>query len=119
MIMIVVISKLCKKEQLSSYCLIFESVSSQIILDNFIQDFILIISLRVINNRELLFNYLNLADFLLKIKNNARISIHYNAFQKVKMIFNMLKKQLCKVCNCTIILDEYKQNIFHNMTYYD
>src|SRR6266496_4009955 len=119
MITIVVIDKLCKKKQLSSHCLIFESISSQIILDNSIQDFILIVSLRVISSRELLLNYLNLTDFLSQIRSNVRISICHNAFQKVKTTFNMLKEQLCEVCSCTVISDEYKQSIFHNVTYYD
>src|SRR5216117_538500 len=108
MIMIVIIDELHKRKQLSSHYLIFRSISSQIILDNFIQDFTLTVSLKVISSRELLLNYLNLADFLSKIRNNARISIHHNAFQEVKMTFNMLKKQLCEVCSCTIISDEYK-----------
>src|SRR5436190_17640886 len=103
MIMTVVINELCKREQLSSYCLIFESVSSQIILDNSIQDFILTVSLRVISSREMLLNYLNLTDFSLKIEDNARIFICNNVFQKIKTTFNMLKKQLCKVCSCNII----------------
>src|SRR5436190_21130089 len=104
MITAVVINKLRKRKQLSSHCLIFESINSQIILNNFIQDFTLIISLKMISSRELLLNYLNLAD-LSKIRNNIRIFICYNAFQKIKMTFNMLKKQLCKVCSCTIILN--------------
>src|SRR5436190_22145390 len=108
MIMIVVINELHKKKQLSLHYLIFESVSSQIVLDNFIQDFTLIISLRMISSRELLLNYLNLADFLSKIRINARISIYYNVFYKIKTIFNMLKKQLSEVCSCIVILSEYK-----------
>ena len=78
--MIVVINELHKKKQLSLHYLIFESVSSQIILDNFIQDFTLIINLRVISSRELLLNYLNLANFLSKIRSNTRIFIHHNVF---------------------------------------
>src|SRR5437773_1871372 len=115
MITAVVINKLCKKKQLNSHHLIFRNVSSQIILDNFIQDFILIINLRVISSRELLLNYLNLVNFSSKIRNNARIFIHYNVSQKIKITFNMLKKQFCEICSCTIISNEYKQNIFYNI----
>src|SRR6266496_3781283 len=106
MITAVVINKLCKKEQLSLHCLIFKSISSQIIFNNFIQDFILIINLKIISSRELLLNYLNLADFSSKIRSNARIFICHNASQKAKMTFNMLKEQLCEVCSCTVISDE-------------
>ena len=119
MIMIVIINKLSKRKQFSSHCLIFRSVSSQIVLDNLIQYFTLIISLRVINDRETLLNQLNLTDFLSKIRSYVRISIHHYAFQKVKMTFNMFKKQFHKVCSCNVISDEYKQNVFNNMTYYN
>ena len=78
--MIVVINKLHKKKQLNSHHLILENVSSQIILNNFIQDFILIANLKMISSRKLLFNYLNLANFMSKIRSNARIFIHYNVF---------------------------------------
>src|SRR5436190_5214437 len=119
MITAVIIDKLCKRKQLSSHYLIFRSVSSQIVLNNSIQSFILIIYLRMISSRETSFNHLNLTNFLSKIQNNARIFIHHNAFQKVKITFNMLKKELCEVCSCSIISDKYKQYIFHNMTNYD
>src|SRR6266487_504943 len=109
MITAVVIDELHKRKQLSSHHLIFRSVSSQIVLNNSIQNFTLIISLKMISSRELSLNYLNLADFSSKIRNNVRISICHNAFQKVKMTFNMLKEQFCKVCSCTVILNEYKQ----------
>ena len=118
MITAVIIDELCKKKQFCSHCLIFESVSSQIILDNLIQSFTLIIHLRMISDRETSFNHLNLADFLSKIQSNARISICHNASQKVKMTFNMLKKELHKVCSCSVILSEYKQYILCNMTNY-
>ena len=118
MIMIVIINKLCKKKQFSSYYLIFKSISSQIILNNLIQSFILIIHLKMISDREMLFNHLNLADFLLKIWHNVRIFIHHNAFQEVKMTFNMLKKEFHEVCNCSVISDEYKQCILCNMINY-
>src|SRR5436190_16557289 len=119
MITVIVINKLNKKEQLNSHCLIFRNVSFQIIFDNFIQDFILIINLKMISNKKSLFNYLNLTDFLSKMRNNSRIFICNNVFQKVKMTFNMLKKQLCEICSCNIILNRYKQNVFNNMIYYD
>ena len=119
MITTIIINKLHKKEQLSSYCLIFRSVSSQIVLDNSIQDFTLIISLRIISNKELLLNYLNLADFSLKVRDNVRISICHNVFQKVKIILNMLKKELYKVCSYKVILSEYKQHILYNIAHYD
>ena len=118
MIMTVIIDKLHKREQLCSHCLIFWSICSQIVLDNLIQSLTLIIHLRVISNRELLLNHLNLTDFLLKVRDNARISIHYNASWEVKMTLNMLKKELCEVYNCRVILNEYKQYILHNMTNY-
>src|SRR5205809_1940682 len=72
----------------------------------------------MISDRELLLNHLNLTDFSSKVRDNARISIHHNASQKVKMTFNMLKKELCEVCSCRVISDEYKQYILHNITYY-
>src|SRR5437773_11680216 len=118
MITAIIIDELCKKKQLNSHCLIFESVSFQIILDNLIQDFTLIINLRVISSREMLFNHLNLADFLSKIQSNARIFICYNVSQEIKITFDMFKKKLCEVCSCNVISDEYKQYIFCNMTYY-
>ena len=31
----------------------------------------------------------------------------------------MLKKELNKICSCRIILNEYKQHIFDDITYYD
>src|SRR5438034_7010704 len=119
MIMTVIIDELSKRQQFSSHCLIFESVSSQIVFDNSIQGFTLIISLRVISDRELPLNYLNLTDFLSKVRDNSRISIHNNASQEAKSTFNMLKKQLCEICSCSIISDEYKQSVFSNTTYYD
>src|SRR5438034_10187921 len=118
MIMIVIINKLHKKEQLYSYYLIFRSISSQIIFNNSIQSFILIVHLKMISDREMSFNHLNLADFSSKIQSNVRISICHNAFQRIKTIFNMLKKELCEVCNCSIISNKYKQCIFCNMTNY-
>src|SRR5216117_1699341 len=108
MIMTVIIDKLSKKKQSSSHCLIFESVDSQIVFNNSIQDFTLIISLRMISCKEMLLNYLNLADFSSKIRSYMRISIHHYASQKVKMTFNMFKKQFHKVCSCTIISDRQK-----------
>src|SRR5438034_11838877 len=105
MIMIVIIDELNKRKQFSSHCLIFKSVSSQIILDNLIQCFTLIISLRVISSRKMLLNQLNLADFLSKIRSYARIFIHHYASQKVKTTFNMFKKKLCEVCSCNVISD--------------
>ena len=90
-----------------------------IIFDNLIQSFTLIIHLRVISDREMLFDYLDLAYFLSKIEDNLRISICDNASQKVKMTFNMLKKELSKIHSYKIILNEYKQCVFDDMTYYD
>src|SRR5436190_3356690 len=119
MITAVIIDKLCKRKQLSSHYLIFRSVSSQIVLNNSIQSFILIIYLRMISSRETSFNHLNLTDFLSKIQSNARIFIHHNAFQKVKTTFNMLKKKLCEVCSCSIISNKYKQYIFYNIAHYN
>ena len=116
--MTVIISKLCKREQLCSHCLIFWSICSQIVLDNSIQSFTLTVCLKVISSRETLFNHLNLTNFLSKIWSNVRISIYHNAFQKVKTTFNMLKKKFHKVCSCSVILSEYKQCILCNMTYY-
>ena len=118
MITTVIINKLHKKKQLCSYCLIFWSICFQIVLDNSIQSFILIVHLRVINSKEISFNHLNLADFSLKIWSNARISICYNASWKIKMTFNMFKKKLYEVCSCNVILNEYKQYILCNMTHY-
>src|SRR5204863_7038450 len=114
----VVINKLHKKKQLSSHYLIFKSIDSQIIFNNLIQSFILIIYLKMISNRKSSFNYLNLADFLLKIRSNVRIFICYNVFQKVKTTFNMLKEQLYEVCSYTVILSEYKQHVFDDTAYY-
>ena len=119
MIMTIIINELCKKEQLSSHCLIFRNVSSQIILNNLIQSFTLTVYLKMISSREMLLNHLNLADFSSKIWSNVRISICYNASWRVKMTFNMLKKELCEVCSCSVISDEYKQCILSNMTNYD
>ena len=72
----------------------------------------------MISNREISFNHLDFIYFLLKIKDNARISIYDNTFQKVKIIFNMLKKKLNKICSCKIISNEYKQHILDNIIYY-
>ena len=118
MITTVIINKLHKKEQFCSYCLIFWNICSQIIFNNLIQSFILIICLKMISSRKMLFNYLNLADFSSKIQSNTRIFIHYNVFQEIKITLNMFKKKLCKVCSCSVILSKYKQCILHNMTYY-
>ena len=118
MITTVIIDKLCKKEQLSSHCLIFRNVSSQIIFNNLIQSFILTVCLKMISSREMLFNHLNLADFLSKIWSNVRIFIYYDASWKIKTTFNMLKKKLCKICTCNVISDEYKQYILHNIANY-
>ena len=117
--MIVIINKLHKKEQLCSHYLIFWSIYSQIILDNSIQSFTLIVCLKMISDRKMLLNHLNLADFLSKIWSNVRIFIHYNASWKVKMTFNIFKKKLCEICSYNIILNEYKQYIFCNMTNYN
>ena len=119
MITAVIIDKLCKREQLCSHYLIFWSICSQIVLNNSIQSFTLIICLKMISDREMWLNYLNLADFLSKIWNNARIFIHHNAFQKIKTTFNMLKKEFHKVCSCNVILNKYKQYILHNMINYN
>ena len=116
--MIVIIDELCKRKQLSSHCVIFKNVSSQIILDNLIQSFTLIICLKIISNREILFNHLNLTNFLSKIWSNVRIFIYHDASWKIKMIFNMFKKEFCEICSCSIISNEYKQYIFCNMTNY-
>ena len=118
MITIVIINELCKKKQLCSYCLIFWSIYSQIILNNLIQSFILTVYLKMISSREMLFNYLNLTNFSSKIWSNARISIHHDASWKVKTTFYMLKKKLHEVCNCNVILNEYKQCIFCNTANY-
>ena len=118
MITTVIIDELHKKKQLCSHCLIFWNICSQIVLDNLIQSFTLIIHLKIISNREMLLNHLNFTDFLSKIWNNVRISIHYDASWKVKTTFNMLKKKFHKVCSCSVILNEYKQCIFYNMTNY-
>ena len=118
MIMIVIINKLCKKKQLCSYCLIFWSICFQIIFDNLIQSFILTVYLKMISNKKMLLNHLNLADFSSKIWSNARIFICYDVSWKIKMTFNMFKKKLHEVCSCNIILNEYKQYILHNMTNY-
>ena len=48
-----------------------------------------------------------------------RIFICDNVFQKVKIIFNMLKKELSKIHSCRIILNEYKQHILDNTAYYN
>ena len=118
MITVVIIDKLCKKKQLCSHCLIFWNIYSQIILNNLIQSFTLIIHLRMINSKKVLFNHLNLINFSLKIWSNVRIFIHHNVFQKVKTTFNMLKKKIHKVCSYDIILSEYKHYILCNMTHY-
>ena len=118
MITAVIINELCKRKQLCLHYLIFWSICSQIIFDNSIQSFTLIIYLKIINDKETSFNHLNFTNFLSKIWNNARISIHHNAFQKVKITFNMLKKKLNEICSCNIISNEYKQCILHNMTNY-
>ena len=118
MITAIIIDELCKKKQLCSHYLIFWSICSQIVFDNLIQSFILIIFLKMISDKEMLFNHLNLTNFLSKIWSNVRISICYNAFQKVKMTFNMLKKKLHEVCSCSIISSEYKQCIFCNTANY-
>ena len=119
MITAVIIDKLHKREQLCSHCLIFWSICSQIILDNLIQSFTLTVCLRMISSRESLLNYLNLTDFSSKIQSNVRIFIHHNASQRVKTTFNMLKKKLHEVCSCNIILNKYKQYIFHNTANYN
>ena len=119
MITAVIINKLCKKKQLCSHCLIFWNICSQIVLNNSIQSFILIICLKVISDKKMLLNHLNLVDFLSKIWSNARISIYYNVSWKVKTTFNMLKKELCEICSCSIISNEYKQYILHNVTNYN
>jgi len=116
--MTVIIDELHKRKQLCSHYLIFWSICSQIVFDNLIQSFTLVVYLKVISSRETLLNHLNLADFSSKIWSNVRISIHYNASQKVKMTFNMLKKELCEICSCSVILNEYKQCILCNMTNY-
>ena len=108
MILIIIIDKLHKREQLCSHCLIFWNICSQIVLNNSIQSFTLTVHLKMISNRETSLNYLNLADFSSKIWNNVRISICHDAFQKVKIIFNMLKKELCEVCSYNVISDKYK-----------
>ena len=118
MITAVIINELCKKKQLSSYYLIFRSVNSQIILNNLIQSFTLTVYLKIISSRKMLLNHLDLADFSSKIWSNVRIFICYDASWEVKMIFNMLKKKLHEVCSCNVILNEYKQCIFCNMTNY-
>ena len=117
--MTVIINKLHKKEQLCLYCLIFWNICSQIILNNLIQSFTLIVHLRMISDREMLLNHLNLADFLSKIWSNVRISICHDTSWKVKMTFNMLKKKLHEICNYNIVLNKYKQYIFYNMTNYN
>jgi len=119
MILTVIIDELHKKKQLCSYYLIFWSICSQIVLDNLIQSFTLTVYLRVISNRKILFNHLNLTDFLLKIWSNVRISIYHNASQKVKIILNMFKKKLHEVCSYKVILSKYKQCILYNMIYYN
>ena len=108
----VIIDKLHKKKQFCSYCLIFWSVSLQIVLDYSIQSFTLIICLRVISSRKMLFDDLNLTDLSSEVWHHAGVSICDNASRWVKMTLNMLKKQLSKVCSCSIITDEYKQHIF-------
>ena len=118
MILTVIIGKLHKRKQLCPHCLIFWSICPQIVLDNLIQSFTLIIHLRVISNRELSLNHLNLADFSSKIQSNARISIHHNASWRIKIILYMLKKEFHKVCSYSIISDEYKQCILYNTTNY-
>ena len=80
----------------------------QIIFDNLIQSFTLTVCLRVISNKKILLDYLDLIYFSSKIRDNSRIFICDNASQKVKIIFNMLKKELSKICSCKIILNEYK-----------
>ena len=59
------------------------------------------------------------ADFPPEVRSNTGISIDDDASWEVKTTFNMFKKQLYEICNCTIILNEYKQHVFDNITYYD
>ncbi len=73
----------------------------------------------MINNKEILLDYFDFTYFLSKIENNVRISICDNAFQKVKIIFNMLKKELDKIHSYKIISNEYKQYILNDIIYYD
>ena len=73
----------------------------------------------MISNKETSLDYLDLTYFLSKIRNNSRISICDNASQKVKMTFNMLKKELSKICSYKIILSKYKQCVLDDTTYYN
>ena len=91
----------------------------QIVFDNLIQSFTLTVCLKMISNREILLDHLDFAYFLSKIKDNVRISICDNISQEVKITFNMLKKELDKICSCRIILNKYKQHILDDMTYYN
>ncbi len=116
--MTVIINKLCKRKQLCLHYLIFWSICSQIVLNNLIQSFTLTVCLRIISNRKMLLNHLNLANFLSKIWNNMRISIYHDTSWKIKMTFNMLKKELHKVCSYNVILSKYKQCILYNMINY-
>ncbi len=80
----------------------------QIVFNNLIQSFTLTVCLRMISDRKILLNYLDFTYFSSKIEDNARIFIYNNTFKKVKIIFNMLKKELNKIHSCKIILNEYK-----------
>ncbi len=91
----------------------------QIVFDNSIQSFTLIIHLKMISSRKTLFNHLDFTYFSSKIRDNARIFICDNVSQKVKIIFNMLKKELNKIYSYKIILNKYKQHVLDNIIYYN
>ena len=80
----------------------------QVVFNNLIQSFTLIIYLRVISCREILLNNLDFTNFLLKIRDNVRILIDNNAFRCAKVALNMLKEELDKVCSYNIISCRYK-----------
>ena len=84
-----------------------------------IENFILIINLRMIDSKHAFLDHLNLADLLSEFQNNVQVSIHYYISRDFKTALNVLKKQLCKLNHNKSFTDKNKQHIFCNTTYYD
>src|SRR5438034_3138793 len=82
-----------------------------------IENFTLIISLRMIDSRHASLDHLNLTDFLSELQDNVQVSIHYYITRSLKTALNMLKKQLCKLNHSRSFADKNKQCVLCNMTY--
>ena len=82
-----------------------------------IKNFTLIISLRMIDNKYVSLDYLNLVDLSSEFQDNVQVSICYYISRSFKIAFNMLKKQLCKLNHSRSFAGRNKQHVLCNTIY--